>query len=131
MKRALFFLLAALSSGVAHPDTHGSEINGSEPGACASESCVTVEASGKVSLRFSSIKIRALLSILADVSGLYFYATGSVDGYTSVLVSDAPWSQVLNSVVKKHRWTWRQVNDSIIVGPEAEVEWVIERKVFR
>lgn len=133
MKRRLFFLIAVLLSGFAHSAPPPDESDASEAESCAGEDCPSMfppRPDGRVSLRFSSVKIRSLLSILGDVSGLYIYATQSVDGFTSLRVNDAPWEQVLKNLVGTHRWVYRQNGDSIIVGPEAEVDWVIEHKVF-
>ncbi|HLF96848.1 MAG TPA: hypothetical protein VI457_06870 [Methylococcaceae bacterium] len=134
MKRHLFFPIAVLLSSLAWTAPRAEESDAAETGACAGENCPDmppVQHDGRVSLRFSSVKIRTLLGILGDVSGLYIYATQSVDGFASLRVNNAPWEQILKSLVGKHRWVYRQNGDSIIVGPEAEVEWAIERKVFQ
>lgn len=134
MKLRLFFSITLLLCGLAFAASQAEEGDARQANACVGDNCLSllpVQPNGRVSLRFSSVKIRALLSILGDVSGLYIYATQSVGGFTSVQVNDAPWEQVLKNLVGKHRWVYRQNGDSIIVGPEAEVDWAIERKVFR
>lgn len=133
MKFHRFFPAAVLLCGFASAAPPVGDSDAPETGACAGENCPDtppVQHDGRVSLRFSSVKIRTLLSILGDVSGLYIYATQSVDGFASLRVNNAPWEQILKNLAGKHRWVYRQDGDSIIVGPEAEVEWAIERKVF-
>jgi type II secretory pathway component HofQ len=134
MKRHLFVPIAVLFWGLAWTAPRAEESAAPETDACSGENCPDlspVQHDGRVSLSFSSVKIRTLLGILGDVSGFYIYATQSVDGFTSIRVNNAPWEQILKNVVAKHRWTYRQNGDSIIVGPAAEVDWVIERKIFR
>lgn len=134
MQRHLFFSVILLLGSLAFAAPRAEESAAGESEACAGENCASPfppQHDGRVSLSFSSIKIRTLLGILGDVSGLYIYATQSVDGFTALRVNDAPWEQVLKNLVGKRRWIYRQNGDSIIVGPEAEVEWVIERRVFR
>lgn len=133
MKRHLFFPIAVLLCGFAWT-ARAEESAAPETDACSGESCPDmppIQHDGRVSLRFSSVRIRTLLGILGDVSGFYIYATQSVDGFTSIRVNNAPWEQVLGNLVGKHRWIYRKNGDSILVGPEAEVDWAIERKVFR
>lgn len=134
MKSHLFLSIAVLLCSLAWTAPRAEESAAPDSDACAAENCrdfQPVRHEGRVSLSFSSVKIRTLLGILGEVSGLYIFATQSVDGFTSVRVNDAPWEQVLKNLVAKRRWIYRQDGDSIIVGPAAEVDWVIERKIFR
>lgn len=84
-----------------------------------------------VSLNFSSIEVRSLLSVLSDVSDVYMYATQSVHGSIAITVSKAPVQKVLADLTQRHRWVYKTIRDSVLVGPAAEVDEALEKQIFR
>lgn len=83
-----------------------------------------------VSLSFGAIKIRALLNLLSDASDVYMYATESVNGTISITTSNAPVRKVLADLTQSRHWVYKTVKDSVLVGPPAEVDEAIEKKLF-
>lgn len=127
----------AQAGDCAHPEREGgADAAQSAESAAPHDPCADLAAATEanlrkaVSLNFAAIKVRALLNLLSDASDVYMYATESVNGSVALAVSNAPVKKVLADLAQNHRWVYKTVADSVIVGPAAEVNEAIEKKLF-
>lgn len=75
----------------------------------------------KLSLNFQDIKVRAVLEIIADVTGLNLVASDTVEGNITLRLDNVPWDQALDLVLKSKGLDKRQVGNVLLVAPAAEI----------
>lgn len=75
----------------------------------------------KLSLNFQDIKVRAVLEIIADVTGLNLVASDTVEGNITLRLDNVPWDQALDLVLKSKALDKRQVGNVLLVAPAAEI----------
>lgn len=83
----------------------------------------------RISMDFQDIEVRAALAIIADVSGLNLVASDSVVGNVTLSLTDVPWDQALDLVLRSHGLMSRREGNVIMVAPAAELA-NIERQAF-
>ncbi len=75
----------------------------------------------KLSLNFQDIQVRAVLEIIADVTGLNLVASDTVQGNITLRLDNVPWDQALDLVLKSKSLDKRQVGNVLLVAPAAEI----------
>ncbi|MAX32980.1 MAG: type II and III secretion system protein [Halomonadaceae bacterium] len=75
----------------------------------------------RISLNFQDIEVRAVLAIIADVSGLNLVASDSVSGRVTLNLDDVPWDQALDLVLQSHGLSSRREGNVIVVAPASEL----------
>lgn len=84
-------------------------------------SLVSQPGSKNISLNFQSIKIRALLQLIAEFAHKNIVISDSVKGEVSLHLTDLPWNQALNIVLRSQGLSKRLVGNVIIVAPQEEL----------
>jgi type IV pilus assembly protein PilQ len=75
----------------------------------------------KLSLNFQDIQVRAVLEIIADVTGLNLVASDTVQGNITLRLDNVPWDQALELVLKSKSLDKRLVGNVLLVAPAAEI----------
>jgi type IV pilus assembly protein PilQ len=75
----------------------------------------------RLSLNFQDIKVRAVLEIIADVTGLNLVASDTVQGNITLRLENVPWDQALDLVLKSKGLDKRQTGNVLLVAPAAEI----------
>ncbi|WP_168709065.1 type IV pilus secretin PilQ family protein [Onishia niordana] len=75
----------------------------------------------RINLNFQDIEVRAVLSIISDVSGLNLVASDSVSGRVTLNLDDVPWDQALDLVLQSHGLASRREGNVIVVAPASEL----------
>ena len=96
-----------------------------EPGAAGP----AAEAAGpRVSLDFRDADLRDVLRVLSEVSGLDFVLQPGVAGRVSLRLSEIPWEQALELVLRSQRLAHVLENGVLRVGPAAELSAEFEER---
>ena len=80
-----------------------------------------------ISLNFQSVEITTLLQVFAEFTGLNLVATDSVKGQVTVRLTDVPWPQALQIVLKSKGLASRQDGRVLWVAPQGE--WAQREKM--
>ncbi len=75
----------------------------------------------RLTLNFQDIETRAVLQLLADVSGLNIVVSDTVVGNVTLRLQNVPWDQALDIVLQTKGLDMRQNDNVIIVAPAAEI----------
>jgi type IV pilus assembly protein PilQ len=75
----------------------------------------------RISMSFQDIETRALLQILADTSGQNIIVSKSVTGNIALRLTNVPWDQALDIVLKTEGLDKRKQDNVIIIGPAEEL----------
>ncbi len=75
----------------------------------------------RLSLNFQSIKVRAVLQLLADASGQNIVVSNSVHGSVTLRLHDVPWDQALHVILQIEGLGDRHQGNVILVAPQAEL----------
>ncbi len=75
----------------------------------------------RLSLNFQSIKVRAVLQLLADASGQNIVVSDSVHGNVTLRLHDVPWDQALHLILEIKGLGERRQGNVILVAPQAEL----------
>ncbi len=75
----------------------------------------------RLTLNFQDIDTRAVLQLLADVSGKSIVVNDSVKGSVTLRLQNVPWDQALDVVLKTKGLGEREEGNVIIVAPAAEL----------
>ncbi len=75
----------------------------------------------RVTFNFQDIEVRALLQLIADVSGLNVVVSDSVGGSVTLRLQNVPWDQALDIVLQAKALDKRQVGNVIWVAPADEI----------
>ena len=72
----------------------------------------------RLSLNFQSIKVRAVLQLLADASGQNIVVANSVHGTVTLRLHDVPWDQALHLILQIEGLGERHQGNVILVAPQ-------------
>ncbi len=75
----------------------------------------------KLSLNFQDIEVRAVLQIIADVTELNLVASDTVQGRITLRLSNVPWDQALDLVLRTKGLDKRQEGNVLMVAPASEI----------
>lgn len=75
----------------------------------------------KLSLNFQDIKVRSVLQLIADFTGLNLVTSDSVTGSITLRLQEVPWDQALDLILKTKGLDKRQVGNVLMVAPAAEI----------
>ncbi|MCV6604782.1 MAG: secretin and TonB N-terminal domain-containing protein, partial [Porticoccaceae bacterium] len=70
----------------------------------------------KMTLNFQDISVRAVLSLIADFGGINIVVSDAVDGSTTLNLTDVPWDQALDVILKNKGLDKRQEGNVMHVG---------------
>jgi len=82
---------------------------------------IATAGSQNISLNFQDVKTRAVLQILAQVSGLNIIVSDSVQGNLSLHVNNISWQQALDIILQTQGLGKRQIGNVLLVAPQAEI----------
>ncbi len=74
-----------------------------------------------VSLNFNDVETRTLLQLLAKTSGLNFVISDAVKGNMTLHISDVPWDQALDIILKANGLGYRRFGKVLLVAPVNEL----------
>lgn len=74
-----------------------------------------------ISLNFQDIKVRAVLQILAEFSGINMVISDKVGGNISLNLSEVPWEQALDIILETRSLTKRRVGKALVISPAKEL----------
>lgn len=74
-----------------------------------------------LSLNFQNIKVRAVLQLIAEFTGLNIVASDSVQGSITLHLNNVPWQQALDIILQSQGLAKRQVGNVILIAPLPEV----------
>ncbi|WP_295541656.1 type IV pilus secretin PilQ [uncultured Thiohalocapsa sp.] len=80
-----------------------------------------VYAGERLSLNFQDIEVRAVLQLLADVTGLNLVASDTVRGNVTLRLKNIPWDQALDIILKIKGLSMRRAGNVIMVAPTQEI----------
>jgi type IV pilus assembly protein PilQ len=75
----------------------------------------------RLTLNFQDIETRAVLQLLAEVSGLNMVVSDSVSGNLTLRLRNVPWDQALDIVLATRGLDMRQIDNVIMVAPAPEI----------
>src|SRR5690606_33736748 len=75
----------------------------------------------RLTLSFQDIETRAVLQLLADVSGRNIVVSDSVQGNVTLRLQNVPWDQALDIVMATKGLDMRENGNVIIVAPADEI----------
>ena len=75
----------------------------------------------RLTLNFQDIETRAVLQLLAEVSGLNMVVSDTVSGNVTLRLRNVPWDQALDIVLATRGLDSRQIDNVIMVAPAAEI----------
>jgi type IV pilus assembly protein PilQ len=75
----------------------------------------------RLTLNFQDIETRAVLQLLAEVSGLNMVVSDTVTGNVTLRLRNVPWDQALDIVMATRGLDSRQIDNVIMVGPADEI----------
>ncbi|WP_342588587.1 type IV pilus secretin PilQ [Salinicola halophyticus] len=75
----------------------------------------------RISLDFQDIPVRDVLSIIAEESGLNVVASDGVQGNVTLNLTDVPWDQALDLVLRNHGLSSRREGNVMMVAPTGEL----------
>jgi type IV pilus assembly protein PilQ len=74
-----------------------------------------------LSLNFQNIETRAVLQILADFTGLNIVVSDTVEGSITLRLTNVPWDQALDIILKTRGLAMRRTGNVILVAPSEEI----------
>ncbi|MCB0739045.1 MAG: secretin and TonB N-terminal domain-containing protein [Bacteroidetes bacterium] len=74
-----------------------------------------------ISLRFQDIEVRAVLQIIADLSGLNFIISDTIQGNMTLNLQSVPWTQALRIVLERNGLIMRQEGNVVDIRPYEEM----------
>jgi type IV pilus assembly protein PilQ len=76
----------------------------------------------RISLNFQDIKVRAVLQLLAEFTGLNIITSDSVKGSVTLRLKSVPWDQAMDIILKSQGLTQRNYGNNIVmIGPSDEI----------
>ncbi len=75
----------------------------------------------KLSLNFQDVDVRALLQVIAEVSGFSIIASDSVTGRITLRLKDIPWDQALEIIMQSKNLDMRKNGTVIMIAPKDEL----------
>ena len=74
-----------------------------------------------LTLNFQDIEVRAVLQLLAEISGLNIVVSDTVRGNVTLRLDSVPWDQALDIILTTKGLDMRQVGTVVLVAPAAEI----------
>lgn len=74
----------------------------------------------KISLNFQDIEVRAVLQLLADVTGENLVVSDSVQGHITLRLQQVPWQHALELILQSKGLSKRRIGNVLLVGPVDE-----------
>jgi len=78
-------------------------------------------AGDRLTLNFQDIEVRAVLQLLADMSGLNIVVSDTVQGNVTLRLQNVPWDQALDIVMQTKGLAMRRNENVVIVAPADEL----------
>ncbi len=75
----------------------------------------------RLSLNFQDIKVRSVLQLLADFTGLNMVVSDSVGGHITLRLKNVPWDQALDLILEIKGLSMRRNDNVILVAPIEEI----------
>jgi type IV pilus assembly protein PilQ len=75
----------------------------------------------RLTLNFQDIDTRAVLQIIADISGLNLVVSDSVRGNLTLRLQNVPWDQALDIILRTRGLAMRQTGNVMLVAPAEEI----------
>ena len=75
----------------------------------------------RISFNFQNIEVRAILQIIAEVSGLNVIASDTVTGTITLRLKDVPWDQALDNIMQIKGLDMRKNGNVIWIAPKDEL----------
>jgi len=75
----------------------------------------------RLTLNFQDIEVRAVLQLLADMSGLNIVVSDTVQGNVTLRLQNVPWDQALDIVMQSKGLDMRRNDNVVIVAPADEL----------
>lgn len=109
----------ASAESVAQPADAGTAEPGGEAAGLAGTE--VSGSSGRLSLNFQDIEVRAVLQLLADFTGLNMVVSDTVGGNITLRLKDVRWQEALDIILQTKGLTMRQKGNIMMVAPTVEV----------
>jgi type IV pilus assembly protein PilQ len=74
-----------------------------------------------LTLNFQDIEVRAVLQLLAEISGLNVVVSDTVSGNVTLRLDSVPWDQALDIILTTKGLDMRQVGNVVLVAPATEI----------
>lgn len=74
----------------------------------------------RISLNFQDIKVRAVLQLLAEFTGINIVASDAVQGSMTLQLNNIPWDQALDIILQTRGLDKRQLGNVILIAPTEE-----------
>ncbi len=78
----------------------------------------------KLTLNFQNIKVRAVLQLLADFTGLNIVVSDSVKGSLTLRLKNVPWDQALDIILKSKGLAMRRTGNVMRIAPTEEMSQI-------
>lgn len=75
----------------------------------------------RITLNFQDIEVRAVLQIIADISGMNVVVSDAVTGNLTLRLDSVPWDQALDIVLRTKGLGMRQNGNVVLVAPATEI----------
>jgi len=75
----------------------------------------------RLSLNFQDIKVRSVLQLLADFTGLNLVVSDSVEGNLTLRLKNVPWDQAMDIILKTKGLDQRKAGNVILIAPTDEI----------
>lgn len=75
----------------------------------------------RLTLNFQDIETRAVLQLLADISGMNIVVSDTVQGNVTLRLQNVPWDQALDIILRTKGLDMRQYDNVVIVAPAEEI----------
>jgi type IV pilus assembly protein PilQ len=77
--------------------------------------------SEKITLNFQDIKIRAVLQLLSELTGINMVASDSIQGSMTLRLSQVPWDEALDIILKTQGLAQRKIGNVMLIAPIDEM----------
>ncbi|MBA2651947.1 MAG: type IV pilus secretin PilQ [Tatlockia sp.] len=74
-----------------------------------------------ISLNFQDIKVRAVLQILAEFTGMNMVVSDKVTGSITLRLYEVPWEQALNIILTTRSLSKRNIGNVMLIAPAEEI----------
>ena len=83
----------------------------------------------RLSINFQDVPVRQVLAVIADFTGINFVTSDSVQGNITINLSDVPWDQALEVVLRTEGLSQRQTGNVVWVAPTEEIQRTEEEEL--
>jgi type IV pilus assembly protein PilQ len=75
----------------------------------------------RISLNFQNIKVRSVLQLLAEFTGVNMVVSDSVKGHITLRLRNVPWDQALDIILKTRGLAKRKIGGILMIAPSKEM----------